>query len=194
MYLLALLVEANFKVDKCISNEMQHLKQTTQWQLCVPYLHPFKQTHIIIQSLNTRSLLLCFQNIETNHNLQKFHILCLNETKVKTQNKSSHQYSNHSKYKSIVTYGSQGTMLLYDKNIVLDSCESVTMYGLEFIVTSFNTNTFLVVHIIAIYKPPSLSLIILSSTLQELISKSPTICLIVVLGDFNVDVFKKQTS
>jgi hypothetical protein len=118
----------------------------------------------------------------------------LNETKVKTQNKSSHQYSNHSKYKSIVTYGSQGTMLLYDKNIVLDSCESVTMYGLEFIVTSFNTNTFLVVHIIAIYKPPSLSLIILSSTLQELISKSPTICPIVVLGDFNVDVFKKQTS
>jgi len=26
-----------------------------------------------------------------------------------------------------------------------------------------------------------------------LISKSPTICPIVVLGDFNVDVFKKQT-
>jgi exonuclease III len=95
-----------------------------------------------------------------NHNLQTFHILCLNETKVKTQNKSSHQYSNHSKYKSIVTYKSEGTMLLYDKSIVFDLCESVTIYGSKFVVASFNTNTCLVVHIIAIYKPPFLSLTI----------------------------------
>ncbi len=141
MYLLTPLVEASFKVDKYISNEMHRLKTTTQWQLCVPYLQPFKQTHTIIQSLNTRSLSLHFQNIEMDHNLQTSHILCLNETKVKTQNKSSHQYSNHSKYKSIVTYGSQGTMLLYDRSIVLDSCESIIIYGLEFIVTSFNTST-----------------------------------------------------
>ncbi len=38
LYLLAPLVETNFKVDKCVSNEMQHLKTTFQWQLCVPYL------------------------------------------------------------------------------------------------------------------------------------------------------------
>jgi len=116
----------------------------------------------------------------------------LNETKVKNQNKPSHQYSNHSKYKKIITYKSQGTMLLYDRNIVFDSCEFVTMFGLEFIVASFNTNTRRIVHIIVVYKPPSLSLTI-CSTLQELISKSPTICPIVVLRDFNVDVFKKQT-
>jgi hypothetical protein len=100
---------------------MQHLKTIAQWQLCIPYLQPFKPTHTIIQSLNTRSLSLHFQNIEADHNLQTFHILCLNENKVKTQNKSSHQYSNHSKYKSIATYESQGTMLLYDRSIVLDS-------------------------------------------------------------------------
>jgi hypothetical protein len=97
LYLLAPLVEANFKVDKCVSNEMQHFKTTSQWQLCVPYLQPFKKTHTIIQSLNTRSLSLHFQDIEMDHNLQTSHILCLNETKVKTQNKSSLQYSNHSK-------------------------------------------------------------------------------------------------
>jgi len=120
---------------------MQYLKTIAQWQLCVPYLQPFRQTHTIILSLNTRSLSLHFQNIETYYNLQTSHILCLNETKVKTQNKSSHQYLNHSKYNSIVIYGIQGTMLLCDRSIVLDSCEYVTMYGLEFIATSFNTNT-----------------------------------------------------
>jgi len=61
LYLLAPLVEANFKVDKWVSNEMQCLKTTTQWQLCVPYLQSFRQTHTIIQSLNTRSLSLHFQ-------------------------------------------------------------------------------------------------------------------------------------
>ncbi len=132
--------------------------------------------------MNTRSLSLHFQNIETDHNLQTSHILCLNEIKVKTQKKSSHQYSNHSKYKSIVTYKGQGTMLLYDRSIVLDSCECVTMSRSKFLATSFNTNTCRAIHIIAIYKPPSLSLTIFLSTLQELISKSSIICPIVVLG------------
>jgi hypothetical protein len=156
LHLLAPLVEANFKVDKCISNEMQRLKTTIQSQLCVPYLQPFGKTHTIIQSLNTRCLSLHFQNIETDHNLQTSHILCLNETKVKTQDKSSHQYSNHSKYKSIATYRSQGTMLLYDRCIVLDSREFVIMSKLKFIVASFNTKICRTIHIIAIYKPPSL--------------------------------------
>ncbi len=31
LYLLAPLVEANFKVDKCVSNEMQCLKTIGQW-------------------------------------------------------------------------------------------------------------------------------------------------------------------
>ncbi len=42
LYLLAPLVEANFKVDKCVSNEMQCLKTIVQWQLCVPYLQPYR--------------------------------------------------------------------------------------------------------------------------------------------------------
>jgi hypothetical protein len=41
-------------------------------------------------------------------------------------------------------------MLLYDRSIVFDSCEFVTMYRLEFIVASFNTNIHRVVHIIVI--------------------------------------------
>jgi hypothetical protein len=40
LYLLTPLVEANFKVDKCVSNEMQCLKTIAQWQLCIPYLQP----------------------------------------------------------------------------------------------------------------------------------------------------------
>ncbi len=51
-------------------------------------------------------------------------------------------------------------MLLYDRNIVLDSCEYVIMSRSEFIVVSFNTNIHQTIHIIAVYKPPSLFLTI----------------------------------
>jgi hypothetical protein len=77
-------------------------------------------------------------------------------------------------------------MLLYDRSIILDSYEFVTMSGSKFIAASFNTKTRRTIHIIAFYQPQSLSLTMFLSTLQELISKSPTICPIVVLGDLNM--------
>jgi hypothetical protein len=84
-------------------------------------------------------------------------------------------------------------MLLYNRNIVLDTCEFVIMSGSKFITASFNIDTHLTIHIIAIYKPPSISLTKKLSTLQKLISKSPTFCPIVVLRDFNADILKKKT-
>jgi hypothetical protein len=118
----------------------------------------FLKKHTIIQSLNIRSLSLDFENIETNHNLQTFHILCLNEIRVIMQHYTSHPYANHPKYTSIEVYGSQGPMLLYDKTITLDSNESITSFRAKFIVATFNKNIFHVIHIIIVYKPPSLSL------------------------------------
>jgi len=85
-----------------------------QWHLCISSLQPFRKTHTIIQSLNIRFLSLHFENIETYHNLQTYHILCLNETTITMQHSTSHPYANHPKYTLIEIYGSQGTMLLYD--------------------------------------------------------------------------------
>ncbi len=126
--------------------------------MCISSLQPFRKTHTIIQSLNTRSLSLVFENIETNHNLHTFHILCLNETRVTIQHYISHPHANHPKYTSIEIYGSQGTMLLYDRIIILDSNESITSFRVEFIIATFNKNICRTIHIIVVYKPPSLSL------------------------------------
>jgi hypothetical protein len=67
------------------------------------------------------------------------------------------------------------------------------MFGSKFIIASFNIDTHRTVHIIAIYKPPSLSLTKKLSTVQKLILKSPIFYLIIVLRDFNVDVLQKKT-
>jgi hypothetical protein len=42
---------------------------------------------------------------------------------------TQYPYINHPKYTSIEIYGSQGTMLLYDKTNILDSSESITNSG-----------------------------------------------------------------
>jgi hypothetical protein len=53
-------------------------------------------------------------------------------------------------------------------------------------------NTRWAIHIIAIYKPPFLSLMTFLSTIQNFISNSSTICHTFILGDFNVDVLPKK--
>jgi hypothetical protein len=53
------------------------------------------------------------------------------------QHYTSHPYTNRSKYISIEMNESQGTMLLYDKTIIL---ESITNFRAEFIVATFNKN------------------------------------------------------
>jgi len=53
------LIDANLKIDKCVLDKMEWLR-TTQWQLSISSSQPFRKTHTIIQSLNTRSLSLHF--------------------------------------------------------------------------------------------------------------------------------------
>jgi hypothetical protein len=67
-------------------------------------------------------------------------------------------------------------MLLYDITIILESSESITNYGVEFIVATFNKTTRQAIHIVVVYKPPSLLLTTFLSTLEKLISNSSTIC------------------
>jgi hypothetical protein len=107
------------------------------------------------------------------------------------QHYTSHPYANRSKYISIEIYGSQGTMLLYDKTIIL---ESITNSRVVCIVATFNKNNHRAIHIIAIYKAPFLSLMTFLSTIQKLISNSSTICHTIILGEFDVGVLQKQTS
>jgi hypothetical protein len=104
------------------------------------------------------------------------------------QHYTSHAYVNHPKYTSIEICGNQGTMILYDRTIIFDSSESITHFGAKFIVATFNKNTHRAIHIIVVYKPPSLSLTTFCSTFQKLISNSSTICPTIILSDFNVDV------
>jgi len=60
---------------------MHCFKTIAQYKITIVSLNSYHKKFIILQSLNTRSLKLHFQDILNDPNLLASHILCLNETK-----------------------------------------------------------------------------------------------------------------
>jgi len=66
--------------------------------------------------------------------------------------------------------------------------------GVEFITTTFNTNTKKLIHVIAIYKSSTLLFSTFINQLQKLLDVMPTYCPTVIMGDFNIDMFNQNST
>jgi endonuclease/exonuclease/phosphatase family metal-dependent hydrolase len=84
-------------------------------------------------------------------------------------------------------------MVIHDKFITLSSHETFIVLGVKFITTTFNTNTRKAIHVIAIYKPSTLLFSTIINQLQKLLDVMPTYCPIVIMGDFNIDMFNQNS-
>ncbi len=91
--------------------------------------------------MNTTLLHQHYENINRDHNLQMFHILCLIETRIHHASTYVHNFINSSKYSYISMQNGHGLMMMYDIHMHLDSFNTITNDGLEYIATTFNTNT-----------------------------------------------------
>jgi hypothetical protein len=69
--------------------------------------------------------------------------------------------------------GQNGIMIIYDNFTTLSSHETFTSLGVEYIATTFNANTRKAIHIIAIYKPSTLSLSMFIIHLQKFLDLMP---------------------
>jgi hypothetical protein len=76
LYLRSPLTNKTFQVDTLVQEEMHRFRTTTQYELTLISLKFYHTKFVIIESLNTRSLTLHFQNILANQNLSASHILC----------------------------------------------------------------------------------------------------------------------
>ncbi len=97
--------------------------------------------HVIIQTLNTTSLHQHYENINHDHNLQMSHILCFAKIKIHHASTNVHKFINTSKYSYISIHDGRGLVMMYDIHMHLDSFNTITSDGLEYIVATFNTNT-----------------------------------------------------
>jgi hypothetical protein len=98
------------------------------------------------------------------------------------------------KHSSINLYARNGTMVIYDKFKTLSSHETFTILGVEFITSTFNTNTKKVIHVIAMYKSSTSLFSTFINQLQKLLDVMPTYCPTIIMGDFNIDMFDQNST
>jgi hypothetical protein len=104
--LLAPLQHERFYVDPKVHLELNNQKNTGTWIPLVPRLKDLQRSHVIIPMW--KSLQSQFKDIQHDHNLQMFHILCLMQTKV-------HQSSiDIDKYKNITKFHTSQLMIVMD--------------------------------------------------------------------------------
>jgi hypothetical protein len=129
-------------MDHLIRKKMFQLKTNAQYKLAIISLKSYSSKKIIVESLNTRSLSLHFEDILEDPNLLASQILCLNETKTKNVHLNSKIYNVLSqKFHVLSCYDEHGTMVFYDNNVSLTEMTTITNSSVEFISALFYENT-----------------------------------------------------
>jgi len=103
------------------------------------------------------------------------------------------QFIDTSKYTYIHAFDKHGLLLLYNKNIACSTTTIKTHNGSEFIEATFNASTQSAIHVITVYRSHSTSRSMFLRTIKELISEAPLTCPILILGDFNIDLYMNKT-
>jgi hypothetical protein len=90
--------------------------------------------------------------------------------------------------------GRNGTMIIYDNFTSLSSHKTFTSLRTKYIVVTFNANTRMVIHIITIYKPLTLSLLVFIIHLQKFLDLMPISCPMIIIGNFNIDMLDQNST
>ncbi len=71
-------------MDHLVQEEMFQLKTSAQYKLCIITLKSYCVKFLIVQSFNTRSLTLHFEDVFEDPNILASHIIYFNETRIRT--------------------------------------------------------------------------------------------------------------
>ncbi len=85
-------------------------------------------------------------------------------------------------------------MIIYDNFTTLSSHETFTSLRVEYIVATFNANTRKAIHIITIYRPSTLSLLMFIIHLQKFLDLLQISCPMIIIGDFNINMFDQNST
>jgi hypothetical protein len=85
-------------------------------------------------------------------------------------------------------------MIIYDIFTTLSSHETFTSLRVEYIAATFYANTRKIIHIIAIYKPSTLSLSMFKIQFQKFLDLMPISCPTIIIGNFNINMFDQNST
>ncbi len=118
-----------FESIKELGNASNRLKTIATWIPLISHLNFLHNYHVIIQALNTTSLRQHYEDINHDHNLQMFYILCVIKTRIHHTSIVVHKFINSSKYSYISIHDGHGLMMMYDIHMHLDSFNIITSDG-----------------------------------------------------------------
>jgi exonuclease III len=163
--------------------------------LLVPKPHTFSDSHVLIYSINTRSLILHKNDVFSDYNLKMAHILCFNETHFNTLTSNNTSLNTDTRTHSMISVnGQNGIMIIYDNSTTLSSHETFTSLGVEYIAATLNANIRKAIDIIAIYIPSTLSLSMFIIHLQKFLDLMPISCRTIIIGDFNINMYDHNST
>lgn len=113
--------------------KVNRLAQKVSWELLVSKLKTYCHSHVIIQSLNIKSLHWHYYDMQHDHNLYKHY---LQETRVW---KTSH--FDKTKYDYIFVFDNYDNITMHENNVTLQSYETMACTKSEFIVHVFCINS-----------------------------------------------------
>jgi len=171
------------------------LQTIARWDVLVPKPHTFRDSYVLFYFLNTKSLFLHKIDVFLDYNFKIAHILCFNETHFKTLTFNKRSLNIDTRTHSMISVnGWNGTMIIYDNFTTLSSHETFTSLRAKYIVATFTTNTRKAIHIIAIYKPSTLSLSMFIIHLQIFLDLMPISHPMIIIGDFNINIFDQNST
>jgi hypothetical protein len=85
-------------------------------------------------------------------------------------------------------------IIIYDNFTTLSSHETFTSLRAKYIATTFNANTRKTICIITIYRPLTLLLSMFIIHLQKFLDLMPIFYPTIIIGDFNIDMFDRNST
>ena len=128
LYLLEKIQANQIKIDREVINETNRLIIDTNWTIINKDITKYKDTNIIIQSINTNSLNSHYDDIKNDKNLMLSDILCIQETK-----NPPHTKQHFPNYTTILSNGPYGTSIHYRNDTTILDIEKKIFPSFEII-------------------------------------------------------------
>jgi hypothetical protein len=95
-------------VDPKVHIKLKILKTIMTWIPFIPQFKNLHHFHVIIQASNTTFLCQHYEDVNHDHNLDMFHILCLIETRIHDTSTNVHKFVELSKYSYVSIHDTHG--------------------------------------------------------------------------------------
>ncbi|KAJ8043549.1 hypothetical protein HOLleu_10683 [Holothuria leucospilota] len=184
--------EKKVNVDRNVLEEMKMLRTERAMQMCFQAIQTTESTTTVLHQ-NVRSLRKHINDIKSDATILSADVLVFTECHLtSTACTQDLHLDGYSLYLNKSAYSPACGTAMYTKNNITAKQESLNSNGIEITATTANTISG-TVQIIAVYRPPAVSMQLLLQPLSSLVTTLSDTTKTLKMGDFNVNLLQDST-